>query len=93
MPSIAAHLASLVTKHSERLLVEPNSAEFPALAPGVHQGDAVWSQVVSWCHGECEDKKRFPSERLGFVAKRLAVHERSVYKVVLATPLYVEMLD
>jgi hypothetical protein len=87
---IASRLAELTANEPAMLDVIPERLHVDTLAPGVHQGAKAWAELITWCSGLHE---RSPQQRLGFLAKRLAAQQYGGRSVILASPLYIEVLD
>lgn len=86
-PTIAKTLVDCIPK---RLVAIPESKNVCLLTPGISQGAKAWAEAIVWCHGRHE---QLAQVKIGFLAKRLDEHDYNGIKTVLASPLYVEMLE
>lgn len=88
--NIAKHVAGLTDKKPEWLDSIPEQLHPDLLAAGVHEGVESWFKVICWC---TKWRERSLSQQLSFLAKRLADQPYGGRRIVLATPLYIEVMD
>jgi len=90
LPDIASILSRWTETQPEMLDAIPERLGADSLAAGISQGAKAWLEIIVWCSGLHE---RSLKQTASFLAKRLLSDQYAGINVVLASPLYVEVLD
>lgn len=89
MPRLAERLVTLSNREPLKLLTMPEETSPDYLALGINQKAKAWAEAIINSLG----RPKLPPQHLGFLAKQLDVQQYCGRRTVLASPLYIEMLD
>ncbi|MGO8987737.1 MAG: DUF7019 family protein [bacterium] len=89
MPRLAERLVTISTNEPQKLLTMPEETSPDYLVLGINQKAKAWAEAMINSLG----RPKLPPQHLGFLAKCLAVQQYGGRTTVLASPLYVEILD
>ena len=88
-PSIAAHLTAMTEKKLTQLDGLHGRLLDVALAPGLSQGAMGWAEALTWLRAS----QATVSQDVRFIARRLVQQSCAGIDVLLASPLFVELVE